>query len=524
MLKIKQSVINYLRIKSEVILKDDKLFLRLTKEKFIQKAKLVHGSKYDYTLVDYINNTTKVKIICQLSGSLRYTVKALLRKRIMTKEQRFESFILRAQAKYKDRFLYHIDNFSVMSGPMLITEKDTNIEFYQSPSNHLRGLPHSLKTEGDYKNLSLGGEAIERLKQWHPNIDFSNSVYEGALKKVTAICPIHGEFSKRFADFSETSGCPKCGRAARANAKVISLVNDIKAVLDNEAVEYEENYEVNGYTYAFYIKACNALIDCIITKDRHSSNSKNVKQGFLKTYQDIKKNHGYWKNATSNGYKYFGIYDIYWNLPEKKPIYTAKIRHLLGKDRIIYARKTIVKNVELSVAKDFMNINHLEAAGFTYKNTQCYGLYHKDTDELLMVAVVGMIYKQGSDGVFEPKLQRICTVLNTTVSGGISKLTKYINENTDYHNFSFQITLSTGGTSLSNVNGVRLIDPRYWWVHPKTLVFYPRNKCQKSVLEKNFGEPLLKDETEREYMERLGYLRLFDNGLASITFEDRYEA
>jgi hypothetical protein len=37
---------------------------RLTKEEFILKAKSIHGDKYDYDLVEYINNNTKVKILC----------------------------------------------------------------------------------------------------------------------------------------------------------------------------------------------------------------------------------------------------------------------------------------------------------------------------------------------------------------------------------------------------------------------------------------------------------------------------
>lgn len=35
----------------------------MTKEEFIEKAKKVHGDKYDYSLVDYKNNQKKVKII-----------------------------------------------------------------------------------------------------------------------------------------------------------------------------------------------------------------------------------------------------------------------------------------------------------------------------------------------------------------------------------------------------------------------------------------------------------------------------
>ena len=34
-------------------------------EKFICKAKNIHGDKYDYSLVDYVNRETPVCIICK---------------------------------------------------------------------------------------------------------------------------------------------------------------------------------------------------------------------------------------------------------------------------------------------------------------------------------------------------------------------------------------------------------------------------------------------------------------------------
>lgn len=37
---------------------------RSTKEKFIEKAKNIHGDKYDYSLVQYLGNKIKVKILC----------------------------------------------------------------------------------------------------------------------------------------------------------------------------------------------------------------------------------------------------------------------------------------------------------------------------------------------------------------------------------------------------------------------------------------------------------------------------
>lgn len=41
---------------------------RLTKEKFVEKASKIHNNKYDYNLVEYKNNRTKIKIICPVHG------------------------------------------------------------------------------------------------------------------------------------------------------------------------------------------------------------------------------------------------------------------------------------------------------------------------------------------------------------------------------------------------------------------------------------------------------------------------
>lgn len=40
----------------------------LTTEEFIEKAKAVHGNKYDYSKVEYVNSRTKVCIICPIHG------------------------------------------------------------------------------------------------------------------------------------------------------------------------------------------------------------------------------------------------------------------------------------------------------------------------------------------------------------------------------------------------------------------------------------------------------------------------
>lgn len=42
---------------------------KVTTEEFIERARAVHGDRYDYSLVEYVNNSTKVKIICKKHGA-----------------------------------------------------------------------------------------------------------------------------------------------------------------------------------------------------------------------------------------------------------------------------------------------------------------------------------------------------------------------------------------------------------------------------------------------------------------------
>ena len=49
--------------------------------KFLDKCKNVHGNKYDYSLVNYINNKTKVVITCPTHGEFEQTPDKLARLR-----------------------------------------------------------------------------------------------------------------------------------------------------------------------------------------------------------------------------------------------------------------------------------------------------------------------------------------------------------------------------------------------------------------------------------------------------------
>ena len=46
---------------------------KLTTNEFINRSKRIHNNKYNYSLVDYIKGTIKVKIICPDHGIFEQT-------------------------------------------------------------------------------------------------------------------------------------------------------------------------------------------------------------------------------------------------------------------------------------------------------------------------------------------------------------------------------------------------------------------------------------------------------------------
>ena len=129
---------------------------RLTTESFIEKAKEIHGDKYDYSKVNYVNSRTNICIICPKHG-----------------------------------------------------------EFWQRPDLHLdkHGCPLcGFESTADYNRLNTD-EFIKKAREIHGDkYDYSKVDYKDSKTKVCIICPEHGEFWQKPNDhLSRKFGCHKCG-------------------------------------------------------------------------------------------------------------------------------------------------------------------------------------------------------------------------------------------------------------------------------------------------------------------------
>ena len=198
------------------------------KEGFIQKAKEIHGDKYDYSKVEYINNHTKVCIICPEHGEfwqkpIHHTQGKGCPYCGGTKKLTTKEFVEKAKQIHGDRYDYSkVDYISAETKVCIICPEHG--EFWQTPHAHLAGQ-NCPKCCGNIK-LSTE-EFIKRANEIHKEkYDYSKVDYLGADTKVCIICPEHGEFWQTpHNHISGKQGCPECNTSK--NSKIVQKIETI---------------------------------------------------------------------------------------------------------------------------------------------------------------------------------------------------------------------------------------------------------------------------------------------------------
>ena len=191
---------------------------RLTTEEFIKKAREIHGDKYDYSNVEYVNASTKVCIICpehgefwQTPGNHIFTSKPqgcpkCAGRITMTTEE----FINKAREVHGDKYDYSKVKYVNATTKVCIINEDGR-EFWQLPSNHLKGFKPLIHMTTE--------EFIKKAREVHGDkYDYSKVEYVGTNTKVCLICPEHGEFWQIPLSHLQGCGCPKCANNVQLTA------------------------------------------------------------------------------------------------------------------------------------------------------------------------------------------------------------------------------------------------------------------------------------------------------------------
>jgi len=184
---------------------------KLTTEEFIEKARKIHGDKYDYSLVNYIGTYIKIKIICKEHDIFEQTPNAHLRKqgcpKCSNKKKTTDEFIKESKRVHGNKYNYSITEYKDCRTKVNII-CPIHGSFLQYPNSHLRGW-ECIRCSGNNKKTT--DEFIEESKKIHDNkYDYSKSIYINVLNKIIIICPIHGEFYQTPPNHLHGNGCPKC--------------------------------------------------------------------------------------------------------------------------------------------------------------------------------------------------------------------------------------------------------------------------------------------------------------------------
>ena len=219
-------------------------------EEFIKKAKEVHGDKYDYSKVEYINCKTKVCIICPIHGEFWQTPEKHLQgkgckecgkiKSSLSRLLNNDIFISRAKKVHGDKYDYSkVEYVNIYTKVCIICP--IHGEFWQTPNDHLNNKNGCPKCCNNVKKDTI--QFIKEAKEVHGDkYDYSKVEYINAKTKVRIICPIHGEFWQKPNNHLYKQGCPKC---ANKNITTNEFIEQAKEVhgdkYDYSKVEYINN-------------------------------------------------------------------------------------------------------------------------------------------------------------------------------------------------------------------------------------------------------------------------------------------
>ena len=121
--------------------------------------------------------------------------------------------------------------------------------------------------------------------------------------------------------------------------------------------------------------------------------------------------------ARKQGIHLITIFDVDWETNQHK--IKMYLNSLFCKNKVIYARKCVVKHIDKLVANSFVDKYHIQ--GHTRVQSIHYGLYYNN--ELVSVMCIGKLRMEKTEcGQFE--LHRYCVKDGYTVVGGANKLLK----------------------------------------------------------------------------------------------------
>lgn len=184
-------------------IKESSLKRGKTQEAFIAEAHIVHGGRYDYGLLTYVNSNEKVSIRCLDHGV-----------------------------------------------------------FLQLPSHHLKGIGCPVCGTNRTANAKRRSKELfesDARKVHGIRYDYSRVCYVSSHKKVEIVCPKHGAFQQTPASHIDGKGCPTCSESK--GEKFIASVLDDMGIRYVRQKKFDKCFLKKRLSFDFYLEDFNMAIE-----------------------------------------------------------------------------------------------------------------------------------------------------------------------------------------------------------------------------------------------------------------------
>lgn len=251
--------------------------MKYNTESFIQKAKLLHGDKYDYSCVEYLNMKQKIKIICPIHGEFLQAPEKHLYEKCGcpdcagNQKMTVDIFVQKARLVHGNKYDYSLVDYKNNRTRVKI-QCGTHGVFEQTPGNHLagKGCPYCANNV-----LHTNENFIEKAVNVHGDkYDYSLVSYKGNKVPVSIICREHGTFFQLPYVHLSGSGCPVCGRLEQ------QLHRDNDAIYEKIRNTMLLKYGVDNPMYDVNIRKKQKLAVGSAESKRKSINTKKKNNSF----------------------------------------------------------------------------------------------------------------------------------------------------------------------------------------------------------------------------------------------------
>ena len=227
-----------------------------TNEQFIKESENVWGDKYDYTLTNYKNASTYIKVI--FDGVI-FEQNPISHLKGMAPELNMNRdwFIKRAHYKWGyDRYDYSLVEYKGCKTKVKIIYNKTGEIFEQTPDGHLNRAPENIK-------LAVRKTTEQFIKEANEVHDFKFSYektnYIKNQIKVIITCPIHGDFTQNPLSHLQGNGCSSCSESK--GEKVISKYLDKNEISYYRQHKFHDCKNIFQLPFDFYLPKYRMIIE-----------------------------------------------------------------------------------------------------------------------------------------------------------------------------------------------------------------------------------------------------------------------